>query len=367
MRRTAALILGGGPAGSAAGIVLGARALILERSAEPQDALCGGFLSWRTLGALAALGIEADDLNPARITRLRLFAGRHVTEARLPAAAVGVTRRRLDALLLDRAARAGAAVERGVMVRGWDAGITRLDDGAALHADATLLATGKHELRGFHRAHDAADPALGLRLRLAPAAALDRLIGGAIELHLFDRGYAGLARHEDGSANLCLAVHRSRLHEAGSPAALIAALGGECPALVERLAHVSLAPIDAIANVPYGWRARDTVPGLYRLGDQAGVIPSLAGEGMGIAIASGVSAARAILTGEASSEWQRRFAHTLYRPLNIAGLIRTLAESQGTAALLTLAACMPGVARGVARLTRIKQESVDDSLARSHI
>ncbi len=364
MRRTAALILGGGPAGSAAGIVLGRRALILERSAAPQDALCGGFLSWRTLEALARLGVEADALNPARVTRLRLFAGMRTAEARLPAPAIGVSRRRLDALLLDRARQAGAAVERGVMVRTWVDGTARLDDGAALTADAALLATGKHELRGLQREYETADPALGLRLRLA---GLDRLVGDAIELHLFDRGYAGLVLHEDGSANLCMAVRRSRLHEAGSPAALVAALGEECPALGERLAHRADAGIDAIANVPYGWRSAATETGLYRLGDQAGVIPSLAGEGMGIAIASGVSAARAILSSEGAVAWQPRFARALSRPLGIAGMVRHLAESRGTAALLTLAAAIPGLTRGMARLTRIKQESVDDGRARSHI
>lgn len=343
---------------------MGERALILERSAEPQDALCGGFLSWRTLDALAALGVEADMLNTARVTRLRLFAGKRTAEARLPAPAIGVSRRRLDAILLDRAIQSGAAVERGVMVRAFEDGNARLGDGAALTAEATLLATGKHELRGVQREHDAADPALGLRLRLS---GLDRMVSDAIELHMFDRGYAGLVLQEDGSANLCMAVRRSRLQEAGSPAALVSALGEECPPLGERLVHAIDPAIDAVANVPYGWRATGTEVGLYRLGDQAGVIPSLAGEGMGIAIASGVSAARAILAGESATDWQPRFAHTLVRPLGIAGFVRHLAESRGTAALLTLAADIPGLARGVARLTRIKQESVDDGRARSHI
>ncbi|PAV67634.1 hypothetical protein WR25_10284 [Diploscapter pachys] len=93
-----------------------------------------------------------------------------------------------------------------------------------------------------------------------------------------------------------MAVHRSRLHEAGSLPALLDALGAAHPRLGERLAYrASDAPIDAIANVPYGWRERGGAAGLFRLGDQAGVIPSLAGEGMGIALASGISAADACL------------------------------------------------------------------------
>ena len=152
------------------------------------------------------------------------------------------------------------------------------------------------------------DPTLGLRVRLPAHPTLDRLVGDAIELHLFDRGYAGLVRQEDGSANLCLAVHRSRLAEAGDPATLLAALARECPPLGERLAF-GHGDADAVANVPYGWRAADTGPGLFRLGDQAAVIPSLAGEGMGIAIASGVRAAGAYLADGAGAccRYQRAF------------------------------------------------------------
>ena len=61
MRPTPALIAGGGPAGSVAALLLaqgGDRPLVLERSREPQDALCGGFLSWLTLESLANVGID---------------------------------------------------------------------------------------------------------------------------------------------------------------------------------------------------------------------------------------------------------------------------------------------------------------------
>ena len=58
-----------------------------------------------------------------------------------------------------------------------------------------------------------------------------RALAGQIDLYLFDRGYAGLAMQEDGSANLCMAVHRSRLQEAGTPADLLAELGRAIPAL----------------------------------------------------------------------------------------------------------------------------------------
>lgn len=357
--KTEALIVGGGPAGAAAAVGL-ARAglphLLVERSRETGDALCGGFLSWRTLDRLRTLGIEADALNRARLSEVRLFAGRRIASARLPRPALAVSRRRLDTLLLAEAARVGAKIERGVNVREIDATETRTADGAAIAAETLFLASGKHDVRGLARPADArgGDPTLGLRLRLPASPALTRLLGPAIELHLFDRGYAGVALQEDGSANLCMAVHRSRLTEAGDPAALLDALGRELPALAERLAFADLSgPVDAIANVPYGWRTGSAPAGVVRLGDQAGVIPSLAGEGMGIAIASGIDASNAYVRGGAAAMagWQPRFARRLARPMAVAGLARRVAESRVAPAALL--AARPALIEVVARLTRV--------------
>src|SRR3546814_2765028 len=64
---------------------------------------------------------------------------------------------------------------------------------------------------------------------------------------------------EDGSGNLCLAVRKSWLDEAGGdPIALLRALGGALPHLGERLAHADWShTVDAIGHVPYGWRAAE--------------------------------------------------------------------------------------------------------------
>nr|WP_277998397.1 FAD-dependent monooxygenase [Sphingomonas liriopis] len=352
------MIVGGGPAGSAAAIRLtqgDLRPLLVER--HPQgDALCGGFVSWRTLDRIASLGVDPDSLNRQRLTRVVVYAGGRVREAALPRPAIGVSRHRLDTLLRAAAARAGAEIETGVTVRSVEGQVAQLADGGAIGAESLFLATGKHDLRGLARPAEArgVDPTLGLRVRLSPAPVLTRALGERIELHLFDRGYAGIALQEDGSANLCMAVHRSRLHEAGSPAALLAMLGAAHPRLGERLAYLSAGtPIDAIANVPYGWRERHGTPGLFRLGDQAGVIPSLAGEGMGIALASGIAAADACLRDgpDAAAAWQVRFAGQLARPMAVAGLVRRIAEHRGAAAAIAM--MPPGLIGLIAQATRV--------------
>ena len=305
MRRTTALIAGGGPAGLAAAITLvrgGAEPLVIERHAQTPDLLCGGFVSWQTLTTLARIGLDPERLGGHAIHKVRLFSGNRSRSAQLPHSGMGLSRFRLDSLLLEDAEKAGATIERGVAISSADGPEhIHLANGEDIAADALFLATGKYELRGMKRPVEKqdTDPWMGLRYRIAATAALQAKISGAIELHLFAHGYAGLLLQEGGSANLCLALRRSRLSDAnGDPQQLLGLLGKETPSLAERLDGETLPETsDAISQVPYGWRAREGRSGLFRIGDQGAVIPSLAGEGIGIALASGEAAAKAYLAG----------------------------------------------------------------------
>ena len=86
------------------------------------------------------------------------------------------------------------------------------------------------------------------------------------------------------------------------------------------------------------------------------MIPSLAGEGMGIALASGAFAARAFLRGgpDGSLDYQRRMARRLARPIAIASAIKALAQSRGAGPLVALAGHAPFLIEIVARTTRIR-------------
>lgn len=350
MRRASALIVGGGPAGAAAAIVLGeggTRPVLIERSAGKRDIVCGGFLGWDALAALRRLGLDPDALGARPIRRLRLIDGRRVVEADLPRAAAGLSRRRLDGAMFGLAERAGATVLRGRAARTLAGRRLRLDDGEEIAADALFLATGKHELRGAARAIGDRPVSVGLRATLPAMPDL----AGTIELHLFDGGYAGLLVQEDDSVNLCLTVTRARM--TGRPEALVAELAAEAPRLGERLAAGMPASWEAVAGVPYGWRARAGDEDCYRLGDQAAVIASLAGDGIAIALASGAAAARACLAGESPAAYQRRFARRAARPVAIAEALRKLAAQPGRRRFMMGLAGMPGVARAAARLTRI--------------
>lgn len=356
MRRPPPIIVGAGPAGSAAAIRLalaGAEPCLIDQQGTPGDALCGGFLSWATIAQLANLGLTTDQLGGHRIMQVAFFAGGREERLALPAPGIGLSRHRLDSLLRAAAQSAGAQLRIGRATLLSPTHLT-LDNGEPIPWDSLFLATGKHDLRGAGRPHGGDDPELGLRLKLDAHPSLHELIGDRIELHMLNGGYVGLLLQEDGRANLCMAVRKSRLAAVGGrPIALFHQLADQSPALAARMADLPANPrIDAIGHVPYGWRARTSWPGLFRLGDQAAVIPSLAGEGIGIALAS---AQRAVQRWQAEGRdgaqpYQRGFARSAVLPLAAAAAFRSLGVHP---TLLRALAHTPGAAALAMRLTRI--------------
>jgi flavin-dependent dehydrogenase len=364
MRRAPELIAGGGPAGTAAAILLargGAMPVLIERSRESHDVVCGGFLGGDAIALLGRLGVDPEALGAPAIRRARLIARRRAVETDLPFAAAGLSRRSLDAALLARATEEGATIERGITIRRVDLDQRRLhlSDETTISANAIFLATGKHEARGATRpALPDDDPALGLRIRLEPSAALARDLAGVIELHLFRGGYAGLLLQEDGGVNLCLSVAQSRLQAAGGqPEQLIAALAREAPMLADRFGAASAAgPWSTVARIPYGWRAQHGRQGIFRLGDQAAVIASLAGDGIAIALDSAIRATHAFLHDgpHAALSFQTGFAVHVRRPVAVANILKHWGETPWIAGpMISVFRHAPGLLRHAAAMTRI--------------
>ncbi len=357
----APVIIGGGVAGGAAAVLLaraGHRPLLLEREQAAHDKVCGEFVSGEAARLLAHLGLDMAALGAAPVGRVRLVHGTRTAEAPLPFAAWGLSRRRLDAALLDAAEREGAEVRRGVAVRGIGPDGTVLLPGEQLQAGTVLLATGKHDLRGAGReARSEALVGLKLHLRLAPGQAAR--LAGCVELYLLPGGYAGLQPVEDGIANLCLIAPAARFGPAGrSAAALIEAVGAEAPLLGARLGGATALwprPL-AIARVPYGHLHRPAprdAPRVFRLGDQAAVIPSLTGDGMAIALHSAMLAAAASDAGA----YHSRLARDLAPPMRVAGALHMAIRAfPGTAA--AIASTVPGLLGVAARRTRVPERAL---------
>ncbi|HZL00976.1 MAG TPA: FAD-dependent monooxygenase [Caulobacteraceae bacterium] len=354
------VIVGGGLAGGAAAALLaraGSRPLLLERESGPRDKICGEFLSTEAQAHLTALGLDLARLGGARVGSVRLVASERCAEARLPFTALGLTRRRLDEALLTHAQALGASVERGVTVRAVSPGVVESSRGS-LEARTILLASGKHDVRGARR--DTAGAIKGMvgfksYFRLSPS--MRAALGGFVEVVLFEGGYAGLQLVEGGVANLCLLVDHDRFDAAGRTwPGLLAELLRE-PHLTRRLAdaeELSARPL-TIADVPYGFIHRhDDDPGLFRLGDQAAVIPSFSGDGMSIALHSATLAARAIGEGADAGRYHATLRADIARPVRLATwLQRRIASWPGRRAIVFALGLAPGGLDRLASWTRV--------------
>ena len=367
-RRAQVLVVGGGIAGAALAARLAHSrrdVLLVERRAGPHDKVCGEFISGEAALLLNDFNIDLEALGAVRIRAVRLCARDDAVAVPLPFAAFTLSRRALDEALLARASACGVEVWRGATVRTLhrdaEAWVAPLDGGGEnIVAGDAFLATGKHDLRGWKRRPGRQNDLLALKQhwRLSPAQA--RALSGCVELFLFPGGYAGLAPIEDGLVNLCLVVRQRQFKTFDCRwDALLDALRAAVPALRERLTAATPCgnrPL-AIASIPYGFvQAHSDSPCPWRLGDQAAVIPSFAGEGISIALHSALLAAETFLTDGDCARYQARLAADLAVRIRRATLIsRLLVHPAGQTLAMTATQLMPGLIGAVARHTRIPQ------------
>ncbi len=369
----APLIIGGGPAGAAVAISLaraGRAVTLIERSAGAHHKVCGDFLSADAVRMIDALGVDLASLAPAPIARVRLVHGAREALAVLPFPAVGLSRMALDEALLARANDVGAQVLRGVSARR----LRSCGDGFAVDAGGNgefaagtvFLGTGKHDLRGATRPRFGAE-LVGLKTYLALLPEQAQALAGTVELVLFPDGYAGLMPVESGRAVLCWLMPRTLLRRLGAWPAAFEWVVAACPHLARRLGGAGslLERPVAVAGIPYGFVHRGGGDDrLFRLGDQAGVIPSLAGDGVAIALRSGRMAAEAWLVGggRGAGVYHCLLRREVRRPIQLAGLVHGVLRGQ-TAQPWAVAACRrwPGLLGWIARATRVGEGAISPS------
>jgi menaquinone-9 beta-reductase len=293
----------------------GLRVTILERTRAPHHKVCGEFLSVEAQALIAHLGLDVASLGATDIDAFHLVCGRDFPAVALPFRAAGLSRYRLDEAMLQAASRAGAEVVRG-------ASVSRLEDvggaivvhatGQQFHAARVVLATGKHDLRDYRRAKGSM---VGFKLQLRVGASGTAKLRNLVHVTVFRGGYVGACLVEDGIVTICWVLEPNLLARIGSgwqaQAGHLALQSNLLGDLLSNAHALWESPV-AVAGIPYGFLRRGVISqAIYPIGDQLAVIPSNAGNGMSIALYTGIAAAQAILSETPAGAFQRSIVATL--------------------------------------------------------
>ena len=297
------LLIGGGLAGLAAALDLtgrGHRVALVERKQYPFHKVCGEYVSNEVLPYLRRLGADPAALAPAAINQFLLSSpGGRVLSSPLDLGGFGVSRYVLDDFLYQRAVARGVTfyLKNTVTDVAYDPATDRhhvtLADGRQLTARVVLGTYGKRANldRQLQRAFFAQrSPYLGVKYHLRlPGFARD-----VIALHNFADGYAGISAIEDDKLCFCYLTTRQNLKEHGTIPAMEREVLAKNPHLRDILASAEvLYPQPEVINEISFAPKQPVEQHVLMVGDAAGLITPLCGNGMAMALHGAALAAAA--------------------------------------------------------------------------
>lgn len=309
-----ALIIGGGPAGSTAALLLaraGWSVVLVEKAIFPRRKVCGEFLSATNLPLFEELGVAEEFrlmAGPA-VESVGLFAGESIFQAPMPhpqnrkyPSGQALGRDKLDALLLDRAKRAGATILQPYRVTEISAKDSSYhcqikaageEDSGNVTAHILIAAHGSWEPGSLptqpQRKPARGSDLFGFKARFRGAS----LQVGLMPLLSFPGGYGGMVHTDDGLVSFSCCIRRDRLtalraiHPQMSAAeAVFAHIQTSCKGVREALAGtvreekwLTVGPIQPGIRL----RAQGSV---FLVGNAAGEAHPAIAEGISIAIQS---------------------------------------------------------------------------------
>lgn len=296
------IIIGGGVAGLCAAIELCGHAIkpiVIEAGDYPTHKVCGEFLSPESISWLEALKIA-----PVPISEVHFYSDAQVIHFTFPQPAGSLSHWTLDPALVKHAKSCGATVLTQTKVVAFhpkkiatDPHILELSTGETVSAFSIIVAAGR-----LSAITPASTPSTGPS---QPPQRSNAYVGvkahfEGIELHnslkmfAFDGAYLGLSPVEGGKANLACLATAQRAKEAGSIDQLMANLIATNRPL-QALLSSGTRLFDAWMSAPipfFGFKETPRWPDAYFIGDAALSIPPACGEGLSLAMTSGILAAR---------------------------------------------------------------------------
>jgi geranylgeranyl reductase family protein len=303
------VVVGGGIAGAATALrlaQLGHDVVIVDRATFPRDKVCGEGLMPHGVEELRALGV-ADALTPRPFEGIRYRAGDDVAIGRFSEGpGWGLRRLGLDEVVLAAARAAGVEVEEGVRVSAIavDAGgVAVTTDAGDLRARVVVGADGLHSLvrkQICAQLSATTAPRYGARLhvRLAPG----RRAPTTVDVTLADGVEYYVTPVDDDAVNLALLCGKDTTRTLGGDLdANLWALLRAAPELrdwTEGATPISAAALTGPLRQSVSRLVGDRA---VLVGDAAGFVDAITGEGMSLAMASARFAAETLHTGLTSN------------------------------------------------------------------
>jgi menaquinone-9 beta-reductase len=330
-------VVGGGPAGAAAAITSarqGHRVLLLERGKYPRHKVCGEFVSAESLRTLRSLlsgtvllGRQWEKL--ARIGRGRLFVDGTVLEAPIDPPAASISRIDLDFALWEAALNAGvdARQQQTVASVSHPAHFVISTGSNTFESRSVIDASGRWSSLSAPRSVRSdlnGGKYLGLKAHFSEATPAE-----SVDLYFFEGGYCGVQPLTNvGTENHINACAMVRSDRASSLLEVFACH----PALRGRSTHWKQVT-ETVTTAPLIFRRPEPEHNQTLLaGDAAGFVDPFVGDGISLALRSGVMAANSLETflvrGEtldnACQHYRRTYLHNLLPVFRTSSRIRRL-------------------------------------------
>lgn len=320
------VIVGGGLAGLALSIQLAKanyRVLVLEKKSYPFHKVCGEYLSLESYDFLAYLGLDWSAFELPFIRILQLNSPHVSVEVSLPLGAVGISRYVLDAELAHCARRVGVNVVENCRVLAID---KVAPDRCYVQSTqgvwtgrVGVLANGKYPLPPATGGRQE-DHHTGIKYHI-PAYEAQASI---IQLHTFKGGYLGSSHIEAGKACLCYLIEASILRRFGGDLKKVEAyIAQENPNTIDLFASRRMIGPIAVSQFYIGYRGAYQ-DGLFYVGDAAGMVAPLTGNGMSMALHGSYLLAQVLLAylrgtldlesagRRYTKQWKKHFMHRVW-------------------------------------------------------
>jgi menaquinone-9 beta-reductase len=368
------VILGGGLAGLTGAIHLsqnGLQVTLIEKSGYPRHKVCGEYISNEILPYLQWLGADVLQLQPATIKNFE-FTTRSgkIAKAKLPLGGFGVSRYALDNFLYQKAVASGCLIIKEIVtdVAFVDDTFTVTTSNQVLHVKIVLGAYGKRSNIDQVLSRDFINKKshwLAVKAHYSGNFSDD-----VVALHNFKGGYCGVSKVENNSINICYLADYATFKKYKNIEDYqrnVLYKNRHLKSILEHATPLFDKPL-TISQISFD-KKLSVENHILMIGDTAGLIHPLCGNGMAMALHSAKIASELVLeynSGKLPSrksleekyaqQWKKHFGKRMFMGRILAKLIR---NELATTVLVGITVALPGLLSLIIKQTHGKPIAID--------